>query len=100
MSLYIFLNLPVGFWIFISIMAVYGAILLFALCSTGDVFTEFSHGKTTFKLAAKGRPYRAKSRANLRFKQVQRAAPGLEIEKPVASVEPSGTHSESRLPRH
>jgi hypothetical protein len=48
---------PIGFWIFLGFVVIVAAVLVFyALYSKGEVLAVFSHGSTTFKLEAKGRP--------------------------------------------
>jgi hypothetical protein len=49
------LALPAALWIFVSIAAIAGVVVFYALHSKGDVSAEFSHGATSFRLEAKDR---------------------------------------------
>jgi len=47
--------LPAAFWIVVSIAAIAGVVVFYALHSKGDVSAEFSHGATSFRLEARDR---------------------------------------------
>jgi hypothetical protein len=49
--------IPSALWILIAtVVIVFGIVVLYALRIKGDVCTELTHGKTSFKLEAKERP--------------------------------------------
>jgi hypothetical protein len=50
------LALPATLWIVLGILAALAVcVVFFALYSKGDVYAEFSHGPTSFRLEAKDR---------------------------------------------
>ena len=59
----IFSVVPVGFSLAALFILVFAGLVFYALRSKGDVSAELSHGKTSFKLEARGRSAsRAKNR--------------------------------------